>query len=205
MLPMTLKKNIIKKPNAMKAKTGLSENSSDGVSRIKGVFITRLNKSFIILLCGLLFVSAMSVPAYMSYQTALQSLELATADHLESLVNGQYPTAYLTQGDITSIGEGLCNVVIFDAASINMLYSNNPALSQVELAKITANAESDLPASIDLSQLEASLPNLKYLLVEFGYDACGGNTEGCCNSILRGFVEGSSSQIMVIYNLSLPE
>ncbi len=188
----------------MKAKTGLSENFSDGISRIKGYFITRLSKSFIALLCGLLFMSAMSVPAYMSYQTALESLEPSAAAHLDSLANGYYTSADLTQGQFTTIGEGLCHVAICDAASINLLYSTNPVLSQVELIKITANAEGDLPTSIDLSQLEV-LPNLRYVLVEFGYDACGGNTDGCCNSILRGIVEGYSAQIMVIYSLSIPE
>lgn len=187
----------------MKAKTGISENYSDRFSWTTGFFITRVNKFFLPLLFGLLFMSAMSIPAYMSYQMALQELEPAAAAHLESLVNDEYPAAYLIQGEIT-MGEGLCHVAIFDAASVNMLYIDNPGLSQVELIKIIANADSDLPASIDLSQLEV-LPNLKYLLVEFNYDACGGNTSGCHNAILRGFIEGTSPQIMVLYNPSLSE
>jgi hypothetical protein len=85
-----------------------------------------------------------------------------------------------------------------------MLYSNNPVMSQVELLKITANAESDLPASIDLYQLEV-LSNLKYLLVEFEYDACGGSPDGCLASILEGIIQGTSSKITVIYSQSLPE
>lgn len=187
----------------MKAKTGISKNCGDGLSSIKGFFFTRVNQSFTILLLGLLFMSAMSIPGYMSYQMALQMLEPPAAAQLESLVNNQNNTAYLIQGEI-NMGEGLCHVAIFDAASLGLLYSNYPGLSQVELIKITANAESDLPASIDLLQLEA-MPNLKYLLVEFSYDACGGNTEDCLNSILQGIIEGNSLQIMVIYSQSLPE
>lgn len=188
----------------MKTNIGLSENCSERLSSIKGLFPKRVNRVFITLLLGLLFMSAMTIPAYMSYQTALQLLEPATAAHLESLVTNIHPTAYLTQGEITTPGEGAAVVAIFDAASLGLLYSNNPGLSQVELIKITANAESDLPASIDLLQLEV-MPNLKYLLVEFSYDACGGNTEDCLNSILQGIIEGNSLQIMVIYSQSLPE
>lgn len=187
----------------MKAKTGISVNFGNKLPVEKGSFLTRVNKLFLTLVIGLLFMSAMSIPGYMSYQMALQELEPAAAAHLESLVNDQNNTAYLIQGEI-NIGDGLCHVAIFDAASINMLYSNNPGLSQVELIKITADAESELPTSIDLLQLEV-MPNLKYLLVEFNYDACGGNTEGCHNSILRGIIEGASTQIMVIYNQALPE
>jgi len=188
----------------MKTKIGLSENCSERLSSIKGLFPKRVNKVFLTLLLGLLFMSAMTIPGYMSYQMALQELEPATAAHLESLVTDVNPTAYLVQGEITIQGDGAPVVAIFDAASVNILYSNNPLLSQVELIKITANAESDLPASIDLSQLEA-LPNLQYLLVEFDYDACGGNTGACHSSILRGIIEGASVQIMVIHSLSLPE
>ncbi|MDD2528336.1 MAG: hypothetical protein PHT26_09915 [Lentimicrobiaceae bacterium] len=188
----------------MKTNIGLSENCSERLSSIKGLFPKRVNKVFITLLLGLLFMSAMTIPAYMSYQMALQMLEPAAAAHLESLVTDVYPTAYLVQGEITTQGDGAPVVAIFDAASVNMLYSDNPALSQVELLKITANTESDLPASIDLLQLEV-MPNLKYLLVEFVYDACGGGAENCLNPILWEIITGTSTQIMVIYDHSIPE
>jgi hypothetical protein len=188
----------------MKTKIGLSENCSERLSSIKGLFLKRVNKVFLTLLLGLLFVSAMTIPTIMSLQSALNSFEPLTAAHLESLVTDEYPTAYLIQGEITTQGDGASVVAIFDASSIDMLYSNNPVMSQVELLKITANAESDLPASIDLYQLEV-LSNLKYLLVEFEYDACGGSADGCLASILEGIIQGTSSKITVIYSQSLPE
>lgn len=188
----------------MKAKFTNLKIYSDRATAQKVPKQSFVNKLFLTLIFGLFLLSGMNRPGYMSYQMALQMLEPAPANHLESLVTDVYPTAYLTQGEITNQGDGVPVVAIFDAASVNMLYSNDPVLNKVELVKITANSESDLPASIDLPQLE-ELPNLKYLLVEFVYDACGGGAENCLNPILWEIITGTSTQIMVIYDHSIPE
>lgn len=186
----------------MKANTSLSENYSDKLSPKKGSFQSHVSNSFIIILLGLFFVSAMSRPVYMSFQTAMQMLEPASSAHLQSLVTDTHPTAYLTKGEISLERDGSPIVAVCDAASIHLLYGNNPALSQIELIKITASSINDLPASIDLNQLE-KLTNLKYLLVEFGYEACDGNSDICLNSILKEFIQGISPQITVIYSPSV--
>ena len=187
----------------MKASTSLSENYNDKLSPKKGSFRSLVNNSFVIILLGLFFVSAMSRPSYMSFQTAMQSLEPAEAAHLQGLVSNIHPTAYLTKGNKTASKEGATIVAFCDAASVNMLYKNDPALSKVELVKITANSISGLPDVIDLNKLEG-LTNLKYLLIEFEYNACGGSND-CINSILEGIIQGTSSQITVIYSHSISE
>lgn len=187
----------------MKANASLSENYNEKLSTQKGSFRSLMNNSFVVNLLGLFFVSAMSRPSYMSFQTAMQSLEPAAAAHLQGLVKEIQPTAYLTKGNTSTAKEGAPIVAICDATSVNMLYKNDPALSKVELVKITANSISGLPDIIDLNKLEG-LTNLKYLLIEFEYDACGGSND-CINSILEGIIQGTSSQITVIYSHSISE
>ena len=188
----------------MKANTRLSENCSERLSPKKGSFQSHVSNSFIIILLGLFFVSAMSRPVYMSFQTAMQMLEPASSAHLQSLVTDTHPTAYLTKGEISLERDGSPIVAVCDAASIHLLYGNNPALSQIELIRITATSINGLPDAIDLNQM-GGLPNMKYLLVEFAYDACGGSTDDCHNSILEGIMQGTSSQITVIYSHSFSE
>jgi hypothetical protein len=188
----------------MKAKTGISVDFGNKLPLGKGSFITRVNKLFLTLVIGLLFMSGIKAQTIMSFQSAMQTLEPAEAAHLQSLVKNIHPTAYLSQGEITTYGEGAPVVAICDAASINMLYGNEPFISQIELIRVSANSMSDLPASIDLNQLEG-LTDMKYLYVVFEYDACGGSADGCLASILEGIIQGTSSQITVIYRLSIPE
>ena len=183
----------------MKAKISFFEINGDCLSLRKGNFLTPLSKLFLTLVLGLLFVSAMNRPGYMSFQTATESLEPASAARLQSLVTDVQPKAYLIQDEITISGEEVPVVAICDAASVNMLYGNNRVLSQVELVKFTASSTDGLPTSIDLTQLQG-LTNLKYLLVEFDYDACSGSTSSCFNSILEGIIQGSSPHIIVMYS-----
>jgi hypothetical protein len=197
-------KEIIKKTNAMKAKTGLTENCNVRLSQIKGYSRSCVNKSFLALIFGLLFFSGIKAQTIMSYQTAMQTLDPPAAVHLQSLITNIHPTAYLMQGVMTTYGEGTPVLAICDAVSVSMLYGNDPVISEIEMIKITANTLSDLPASIDLTQL-VGLSDLKYLYLVFAYDACGGSTDSCLASIVEGIIQGTSSQITVIYRLSIPE
>jgi len=129
---------------------------------------------------------------------------VSQGQHLQSLVTNMHPTAYLTQGEITIYGEGAPAVAICDAASVSLLYGNNPTLSQIEIIRFTVDTDSELPSSIDLTQL-LGLADMKYLLVVFAYDACGAGSEGCLVSIVEGIIQGTSSQITVMYSLSIPE
>lgn len=186
----------------MKANASLSENYNDRLSSKKGSFLSYVNKLFLTLLLGLLFVSGINAQTAMSFEKAMQKLEPAEAAHFQSLLSSIHPTAYLTQGEKRTNREEDPMVAVTDAASLNMLYGNSRALSQVELIRIAANSSNDLPASIDLIQLER-LTNLKYLLIVFNYDACGGGTDDCRASIVEGIIQGASSQITVIYSYTI--
>ncbi len=188
----------------MKANNSLSENYNEGLFPKKGSILSHVYKSFVILFIGLLSVSAMTVPTYMSFQTAMQLLEPASAAHLQSLVTDTHPTAYLIEGKISTNGKEAPITANCDAASVDMLYGNNIVLNQVELIRIKASSINDLPTSVDLIKLE-ELTSLKYLLVEFEYDACLGSTENCFSSILQDFLKGNSSQITVMYSHSISQ
>lgn len=188
----------------MKAKINIYEICSDSPSSARGFFRSRISKLFLTLIFGLFLLSSINAQTVMSLESAKQSLEPSSAAHLQSLVTDLHSNVYVSQGEFKTYGEGSPVVAICDAASVNLLYGNNPALSQVELINVAANSASELPSSIDLTQLEG-LADLKYLFVVFEYDACGGSADGCLASILEGIIQGTSSQITVIYSLSIPE
>ena len=182
----------------------ISENCGDNLPAKKRNTLARVTKFFLPLLLGLLLVSGINAQTIMSYQSAIQTLEPSVVVHLKSLATEIHPKAYLNQGVITTYGEGAPVVAICDAASINMLYENNPALSQIEMIRITANDVSGLPSSINFTQLQG-LEDLKYLYVVFAFNACGGGSDGCLASMVAAMIQGTSSQITVIYSLSIPE
>lgn len=193
------------KYDLMKATIPLCEKCGDRLSTNKRFLQSYINKSPLLLLIALFLVSGIQAQTIMSFQNAMQTLEPSAAAHLESLVTEIHPTAYLTQGEITTYGEGSPVVAFCDAASIDILYGNDPVISQAELINITLNSINNWPVvPIDLTQLEA-LTNLKYLLIVFEYDACSGGAETCLASLVEGMVQGISSQITVIYQLSIPQ
>jgi hypothetical protein len=114
------------------------------------------------------------------------------------------PSVNLTNGELTIYGTGSPIVAICDAASVNMLYGNDPAFSQVELIRLTVNSAVELPSAIDLTQMQG-FTNLQYLLIVIGYDACGGQSDNCLATLLGGIIQGASSPVIVLYNLSIPE
>lgn len=188
----------------MKSKINISEICGDSLASIRGLFRSRSSKLFLTLIFGLFLLSGINAQTIMSLESAKQSLEPSSAEHLQSLATDLLPTAFLAEGEIATYGEGGPVVAICDAASVFMLYGNNPTLGKVELINITANSASELPSSIDLTQLEG-LADLKYLFVVFAYDACGGSSDACLASKLSDIIQGASSQITVIHNLSIPQ
>ncbi|GAB1454296.1 hypothetical protein MASR2M47_43520 [Draconibacterium sp.] len=188
----------------MKSKINISEFCGDSLTSVRGLFRSRASKLFLTLIFGLFLLSGINAQTAMSFDSAKQTLEPSSAEHLQSLVTNLHPNVYLSQGGFKTYGEGSPVVAICDAGSVNMLYSGDPVLSQVELINIKANSASDLPSSIDLTQMQG-LTNLKYLMVVFAYDACGGNTDACLASKLEGIIQGTSSQITVLFKLSIPQ
>lgn len=156
----------------------------------------------------MMFIIGIAINGYsqtiMSLESRLQTLEPALAAHLQNLVIGLNPSVNLTNGELTIYGTGSPIVAICDAASVNMLYGNDPAFSQVELIRLTVNSAVELPSAIDLTQMQG-FTNLQYFLIVFGYDACGGQSDNCLATLLGGIIQGASSPVIVLYNLSIPE
>lgn len=156
----------------------------------------------------MMFITGIAVNGYsqtiVSYKSRLQALDPSLAAHLKNLVTGLNPSVNLSKGEITTYGTGSPVVAISDAASVNQLFSNNPAFSQVELIRLTITNAGEIPSAIDLTQMQG-FNNLQYLLIVFGYDACGGSSDNCLSSKLGGIIQGASSPVIVLYDLSIPE
>lgn len=140
----------------------------------------------------------------LSLASQLKSLDVTNAQHLQSLVSGLHPSVYLTGGIQKTYGPGAPVVAICDAASVNLLYSVDPAFSQVELIRITINSSGELPPAIDLTRM-TGFTNLQYLLVVFAYDACGEKTDGCLATKVDELVQGTGSPIVTLFKLSIPQ
>ena len=156
----------------------------------------------------MMFIIGIAINGYsqtiMSLESRLQTLEPTLAAHLQNLVIGLNPSVNLSNGELTIYGTGSPIIAICDAASVNILYTNNPAFSQVELIRMTVNNPGELPSAIDLAQMQG-FTNLQHLLLVFGYDACGGQSNNCLDTLLGGIIQGASSPVVVLYNLSIPE
>ncbi len=195
-----MKKNY----NYMKTKSSISEIDGDRLTTQNASNKALFRKLFLILILGLLFLSVVKSQTIMSFEIGLQSMDASSAAHLKSLAADINPNIYLGNGELKTFGQGLPLVAICDGSSVNMLYGNDPALSQVELITITVNSANELPSVIELSRMQG-LTNLKYLLVVFAYDVCGGKSEGCLESKLNGIIQADSSPVNVFYKLSIPE
>lgn len=153
-------------------------------------------------------VNAQKIEEYHSLLSKMKSsgdpAMVAEGNHLQSLVTDLHPIAYLNWGQQKKYGEGAPVVVSFDASSVNMLYGNNPAFSMVELMKINIGKPQELKQAIDLDRL-GKFESLKYLLIVFEYDVCGGNSTACLPSLVRDAARGEESPVTVLYMLSIPE
>jgi hypothetical protein len=195
-----MKKNY----NYIKTKSSISEIDGYGLTTQNASNQALFRKMFLFLIFGLLCLPVLKAQTIMGFESGLQSMEAASAAHLQSLAADINPNVYLAHGEFTTNGEGAPLVAICDGSSVNMLYGNDPALSQVELITITVNSANELPSVIELSRMQG-LTNLKYLLVVFAYDVCGGKSEGCLESKLNGIIQADSSPVNVFYKLSIPE
>lgn len=188
----------------MKSKSTIIEEFDDRSIAQKASRLASVRKLFVFLILGLLLMPVVKAQTIMSFESRLHSLDLAGASHLQSIATDLFPTVYLSQGELKTYGAGSPVVAICKGSSVNMLYGNNPELVQVELINITVNSSSELPSSIDLTRMQG-FTNLKYLMVVFAYDACGGKTDNCLASKLSGIIQGNSSTVIVLYKLSIPE
>lgn len=188
----------------MKTKSSIFETDGDRLTSQNASNQELFRKMFLFLIFGLLCLPVLKAQTIMSFESGLQTMDAASAAHLQSLAADINPNVYVAHGEFTTYGEGAPLVAICDGSSVNMLYGNDPALTEVELITITVNSANELPSIIELSRLQG-LTNLKYLLVVFAYDVCGGRSEGCLDSRLNGIIQADSSPVNVFYKLSIPE
>ncbi len=123
---------------------------------------------------------------------------------LQSLVVDVHPSLYINKGELSAYGTGDPLVLYCDAISIQELYATNPLFSEVELIEISIDSSTQVPASISLEQMTGFL-NLQYVYVKFGYDACGNLSTHCLAEILNRVFSDSTTPVVVLYGISVPE
>lgn len=124
--------------------------------------------------------------------------------HLQSLLGNIQPALYINNGELTAFGDSEPIILYADANSIQGLYSINPLFSKVELIEIRLKNSSEIPSTIFLDQL-GGFPNLQYVFVKFGFDACGYRDTTCLYDIISNLFTDSQTPVVVLYGLSIPE
>jgi hypothetical protein len=188
----------------MKTKITIPKIYRNRLTAQKASYLKPVRKLILCLIFGLFFLSGVNAQTIMSYKSGLQSLDPSTAAHLQSLVTDIYPSANLCNGELITYGNGSPVVAICDATTVNMLYDDDPTLSQLELIRITVNSTGDLPSELDFTRMQG-LTELKYVLFVFAYDTCGGRTDDCLGEIVNRMIKGDNSILLALYTLSIPD
>lgn len=139
-----------------------------------------------------------------SLQTASINNDHQQENRLAQLAIGVHSSVYLTNGEFSQYGTDVPRVVYCDAASVDMLYHDKSDYLLVELIRIRLDNPGDDRLIIDLEKAQ-SFSNLKFILFEFGFDLCGGKTDGCLEQVINRMVKFSETPVAVVYNLSIPE
>lgn len=151
---------------------------------------------FIVLSCS--FSSAQTAEKLPSFS---QIGENGSNDRLSQLLSGVHPAFYITNGEISQYGTHVPRIVYCDAASLNMLYLDKSDYLLVELIRIKLDNPGDEKLIIDLEQAQ-SFSNLNYILLEFGFDLCGGGTDHCLQQVATRMVKFDETPVSVLYTLS---
>lgn len=121
---------------------------------------------------------------------------------LKTLAWDLHPAVYLVESEMKVYGDNPV-VLYVDAASIKMLAGAQEAFEDVELITLKLHSAKDESAKINVSQLKA-FANLKYILVQYEYDACGGG-DACLDKKADAVVTlPTDSNVEVLYQLSIP-
>lgn len=124
--------------------------------------------------------------------------------HLQSLLVDVYPALYINSGEFSAYGTNNPIVLYADAYSIQELYSAHPLFSEVELIEISIHDGIEIPDAVLLEQM-IGFPNLQYVFVIFGYDACRSGNHSCISDILSQIFPGSKTPVVVLYDQSIPQ
>jgi hypothetical protein len=120
---------------------------------------------------------------------------------LRNLLYGVNPTIYVTTEGIAQSSFEIPTVLNCKGNSINLLYQENELFNNVRAIVIMINNSNY--SALDLSLL-ASFQNLEYILISFTFDVCNNNTDNCLLSLLQNMVQANSSDITILYELSIP-
>ncbi len=166
--------------------------------------LTNTVKKWIFLPALLIFLTMnqLSAQSIMGLNAYLGKLDPGTAGQMKSLMADLRSTAFLSQGRLTTYGLSGPVVTRCDAASVRLLYKKNPLFQQVELLRFEIMSPDELSLSLDLNRLQ-SFTNLRYILVEFAYDACGGKSESCLANLVANRIKGGKSPVVVLCKLSM--
>lgn len=123
---------------------------------------------------------------------------------LKSLAGDLYPSVCLVNGKVHVYGPGSPVVLECDPVSVDKLFNNRADFSRIELIRITLESREDEVMNLDLSRLQG-FENLKYILLVFGYDACGMKNEACLKGKAGNMVHGTRPEVEILYVLSIPE
>lgn len=123
---------------------------------------------------------------------------------LQTLVRDLHPAVYLDNLELKVYGDNPV-VLYVDAASIKMLVEAQETFEDVELITLKLRSAKEESAKINVSQLKA-FTNLKYVLVQYEYDACSGGSDTCLDKKADAAVAlPTDSNVEVLYQLSIPQ
>lgn len=150
-----------------------------------------------------IFIALGLILIFSSVLRAAEPLQNSENHRLQSLVSNHHPAVYLMESEMKVYGDN--PVVLYaDAASVSLLAGRQEAFETVELITLKLTAAKDESAKINVSQLGA-FANLKYILVQYEYDACGGG-DACLDKKADAAVTlPADSEIEVLYKLSIPQ
>lgn len=122
---------------------------------------------------------------------------------LKTLAWDLHPAVYLVESEMKVYGDN--PVVLFmDAASIKMLAGAQEEFEEVELITLKLRSAKDESAKVNVSQLKA-FTNLKYILVQYEYDACGDGDVCLDKKADAAITLPADSDVEVLYQLSIPQ
>lgn len=122
---------------------------------------------------------------------------------LQTLVQDLHPAVYLVDKEMRVYGDS--PVVLFvDAESIKMLAGAEEVFEEVKLITLKLQSAKGESAKINVSQLKA-FTNLKYILVQYEYDACGGGDTCLDKKADAAITLPADSDVEVLYQLSIPQ
>jgi hypothetical protein len=183
--------------------TTIYSGKSSELKRMKTIFIAL---AFLVFYCTTL--TAQELKFYKVENELSKSSDIINdkgidITNLESLLYDLNPTIYIANNVSNVYGNGPAVMLEIDAQSLEQLYKTNSAFNKIEVIKLVLNNSGDLGINLNVDKLD-KLDQLKYIFVEFAFDVCGGQKDSCLPAITKDLVTGADSNVVVLFNLSIP-